>query len=420
MATNNCSFCDHANPIGAKFCNECGAGLGLRPCAQCEAINDISATYCHHCGALLGAPAATAVAGAAQAEGTAAEKTPAPTRPAEPIAQLTGAPASDVAGKPAPASARELASAAERLDAFWRDSMQAVEVARTMKGEEPPAAARQVDVLPLRVINDTPVIDSDANARTDRRRVPRAAIVAGLLLVVAAAVYYGYTRTIIRDAAPESSVPLAVTVPNAVQAEPTPAPPTTASAQSTRAPAQPTTSSAGTGPPATTATQPVGEATQSSAIRSDAAAAASPDPGAPGEATPSLSSPAAVTLDKGSQSSPPVASSPPATEAPLSTASDPPAPRADRPVESAAPPRAATPRRPSANEFRTATRTPRAPSSAGGVSPPVRRSNVPSSAVRPAPSTEAPALLAPPVPPAAPVITGNCTASVAALGLCGR
>ena len=188
MATNNCSFCDHANPIGAKFCNECGAGLGLRPCAQCEAINDISATYCHQCGALLGAPAATAVAGAAQAEGTAAEKTPAPTRPAEAIAQLTGAPASDVAGKPAPASARELASAAERLDAFWRDSMQAVEVARTMKGEEPPATPRQVDVLPLRVINDTPVIDADADTRTERRRMPRVAIAAGLLLVVAAGV----------------------------------------------------------------------------------------------------------------------------------------------------------------------------------------------------------------------------------------
>jgi len=178
MATNNCSFCDHANPIGAKFCNECGAGLGLRPCAQCEAINDISATYCHHCGALLGAPAATAVAGAAQPEGTAAEKAPAPTRPAEAIAQLTGAPASDVAGKPAPASARELASAAERLDAFWRDSMQAVEVARTMKGEEPPAAARQVDVLPLRVIDDTPVIDADADEPTERRRLPRVAIAA--------------------------------------------------------------------------------------------------------------------------------------------------------------------------------------------------------------------------------------------------
>src|SRR6478609_3708925 len=240
MATNNCSFCDHANPIGAKFCNECGAGLGLRPCAQCEAINDISATYCHHCGALLGTPAATAVAGAAQAEGTAAEKTPAPTRPAEAIAQLTGAPASDVAGKPAPASARELASAAERLDAFWRDSMQAVEVARTMKGEEPPAAARQVDVLQLRVMNDTPVIDADAHAPTDRRRVPRVAIAAGLLLVVAAAVYYGYTRTIIRDATPGSSVPVAITVPNAGPAEPTQAPSTTASAPPTNAPAQPT------------------------------------------------------------------------------------------------------------------------------------------------------------------------------------
>ena len=84
----------------------------------------------------------------------------------------------------------------------------------------------------------------------------------------AAAVYYGYTRTIIRDATPESSVPLAGHGAEQPCRPSQPRrPPTTASAQSTRAPAQPmgdtpTTASPGTGLPAATATQPAAEATQ--------------------------------------------------------------------------------------------------------------------------------------------------------------
>ncbi len=211
-----------------------------------------------------------------------------------------------------------------------------------------------------------------------------------------------------------------ITVPNAVQAEPTPAPPTTASAQSTRAPAQPTTSSPGTGLPAATATQPAAEATQPSAIRSDAAAAASPDPGAPGGATPSLPSPAAVTPDEGSQASPPVASSPPATEAPSSTASDPPAPQG----RSSGRVRCRTARDDSAPSFRE--RIPHGHARAAfalvsrwscrhpyGVRLCPRRPLRPRQAPKHQPCWRR-------LAPAAPVITGNCTASVAALGLCRR
>lgn len=45
-----CPFCYHANPVGAKFCNDCGSPLHLKPCRQCDAINDQAATKCYKCG----------------------------------------------------------------------------------------------------------------------------------------------------------------------------------------------------------------------------------------------------------------------------------------------------------------------------------------------------------------------------------
>lgn len=45
-----CPFCDHANPFGAKFCNDCGSPLHLKPCNHCEAVNDQVAKNCYKCG----------------------------------------------------------------------------------------------------------------------------------------------------------------------------------------------------------------------------------------------------------------------------------------------------------------------------------------------------------------------------------
>ena len=44
-----CPFCDHRNPVGAKFCNDCGSPL--KPCDQCDAVNYQAATKCYKCGA---------------------------------------------------------------------------------------------------------------------------------------------------------------------------------------------------------------------------------------------------------------------------------------------------------------------------------------------------------------------------------
>ena len=44
-----CPVCDHRNPVGARFCNDCGSPL--KPCTQCDAVNHQAATNCHKCGA---------------------------------------------------------------------------------------------------------------------------------------------------------------------------------------------------------------------------------------------------------------------------------------------------------------------------------------------------------------------------------
>jgi ribosomal protein L40E len=53
MSSTSCSFCQHANPADAKFCNECGSPLNLEPCLGCGAVNDVHALRCHACGTAL-------------------------------------------------------------------------------------------------------------------------------------------------------------------------------------------------------------------------------------------------------------------------------------------------------------------------------------------------------------------------------
>lgn len=53
MHRTECSFCDHANPAGSKFCNACGGPLHLATCPSCEALNDVTASVCHKCAATL-------------------------------------------------------------------------------------------------------------------------------------------------------------------------------------------------------------------------------------------------------------------------------------------------------------------------------------------------------------------------------
>ena len=48
----HCAQCQQANPLGAKFCNECGAPLP-RPCQACGQVNPPQAKFCNECGTSL-------------------------------------------------------------------------------------------------------------------------------------------------------------------------------------------------------------------------------------------------------------------------------------------------------------------------------------------------------------------------------
>ena len=421
MPSVNCSFCDHANPADAKFCNECGAGLGLRPCAQCEAINDVAATFCHQCGTLLGA-AATAVASAANVEG-------AHTASSSPLmrSQPSGASATDTAaaaslpevgaGKTAFASPRELASAAERLDAFWRDSMQAVEVARAMKGDVTPPPPRAVDMLPLRVVDDTPVIDAGPDTGAVLRRGPRLAIAAALLVVAAGVVYYGYERTSVRSA---ESMPTSAVIAAPTTAAPVIAPSTEAAVSPSTEPAA-IAAQATPQPPAAnalTATSPSvsGDPGTPSPGAVKGATAAPPQPSLPRDAE--VTEPAASPRDESTATAA-------RTGAPTTAAAPETATTTDSSVAVTAPTASNAQQQVDRGSGANATGSPAVPA----LRAPARsrsstsRTATPRYAV-PRQRLPMPSVIAAPPPvartPVAPAPATSCTDSTAALGLCSR
>lgn len=48
-----CPVCEHRNPRGSRFCNECGSPLQLRFCPACHAAADVMALVCGSCGEKL-------------------------------------------------------------------------------------------------------------------------------------------------------------------------------------------------------------------------------------------------------------------------------------------------------------------------------------------------------------------------------
>src|SRR5215831_12641465 len=59
MGPMRCVQCQHENPEGAKFCNECAAPLPLR-CPSCGTANRPGAKFCHKCATPLVTPPAVA------------------------------------------------------------------------------------------------------------------------------------------------------------------------------------------------------------------------------------------------------------------------------------------------------------------------------------------------------------------------
>ena len=175
MSSACCSFCRHANPIGAKFCNACGCILRLKPCEQCDAINDLNAPNCHQCGADL-------------FDLTAPKHASAGTRAL--VASSPSVVGSDTVTAEPNTFQNELTNdsaslSAVRLDPFWRESW-------VVAGSRPPVLpatpARQDDVL----AKHSAVVFGSALWVKCRRQ---ATLATALVIAAGVAGFYGYEQS---------------------------------------------------------------------------------------------------------------------------------------------------------------------------------------------------------------------------------
>jgi class 3 adenylate cyclase len=111
-----CAQCQHDNPLGAKFCNECGGPLRLQ-CPACGTANPPGAKFCNECGgAIPGASASSPSSQAAHQQD----------QPADPTAHM------------APTSAAHQAPEAERrqLTVLFCDLVDSTVLASQLDPEE--------------------------------------------------------------------------------------------------------------------------------------------------------------------------------------------------------------------------------------------------------------------------------------------
>lgn len=189
MSSAPCLFCQHANPAGAKYCNDCGSALRLRPCASCEAINDIDAKRCHQCDAALTEESTAPVPHVAA---SAAER-----RAESSVVQALAAIGADNgASRTGSAIRKERAAADERLDALWRLPPADAPGAKptTVQPVIPPVRQDVAAVsFPAPVVRGT----STLSRRHGLRRALMFAVVPAAIL---GALFYGYRGGIRLDA----------------------------------------------------------------------------------------------------------------------------------------------------------------------------------------------------------------------------
>ena len=315
LPTLHCSFCEHPNPVGAKFCNDCGSPLRLKPCARCDAINDLDATHCHQCGADFD-------------EGL--------------VASEADMPAADAPAESKPSVVRAFETSA----------------ALPARAEAEPVIVEPA----LAPVVATPIVDDEpASPRRSRK-----ALIAFLLVAFAGGVYVAYRADPSRDVAVKGGaivpeVPSSAGVPPATPNKPI-------RVATDRADTQPAVTQA----PSADAAAPAAVTTATPSTTATTPAAAAPSPTTTAEPP----APAAASAKAVAESPPPVATAARGRALRGSTASAARSARSSRSRESASPPT--------------------------------------SSVVAPMPT---PAVIA---PPPAPVAPANCTASVAALGLCAK
>jgi hypothetical protein len=164
-----CPSCDHGNPVGSNFCNNCGSPVHFETCSHCEAVNHRDARRCHQCGSplslspeLLSGPATTS----ASAAGT---ESSGGWRAAEPGAQD-----------------RDQRTHADDASNDEDGTSISIGVGHIAKADETLAPPRQT------AKQDFSVDAVHADLLTARRRIPRLALAVVIVFALAVPVYVAY------------------------------------------------------------------------------------------------------------------------------------------------------------------------------------------------------------------------------------
>ena len=197
MSLFHCRFCDHDNPPDARFCNECGSPLYLKPCPQCEAVNESTATQCYQCGAAL-------------PKQDAADEASVGSMP-----ELVGA--TENAGDVGGAQRRTEGAFTERFEIEFGEFRPSLfsdtpSVATTREGAASGAAA----IGDLRQTRTSPGAEHHRDSVTRTALTSTGALLVLALIVVGAAAYYAYQYS----AAPTKGADVVVASPASAQQEP--------------------------------------------------------------------------------------------------------------------------------------------------------------------------------------------------------
>lgn len=148
MLATKCSFCQHENLPGSRFCVKCGSPMHLKVCPnpQCGKVSDVTAEVCESCGqpfpkiALAPALAEAPVAGKEQATAPPVVRPPKSRMPAWPLVMMA-----IVAGGLPLLWANRAQLPTPRT---WQIEPDAVKTPAATVAQKPPAAAADVAPAP--------------------------------------------------------------------------------------------------------------------------------------------------------------------------------------------------------------------------------------------------------------------------------
>ena len=116
-----CPSCGHDNPVGQRFCGECGTPLAAL-CSSCGASNPPGQRFCGECGTPLGRAAAVATPNAEEREPSTTER------------RLVSVLFADLVGFTTLSEARDPEEVRELLSRYFDESRRIVE--RRWRGRE--------------------------------------------------------------------------------------------------------------------------------------------------------------------------------------------------------------------------------------------------------------------------------------------